>query len=107
MPKLVEVVGGGLAGCEAALSLANRGYRVRLAEMRPVSGTPAHQTDRLGELVCTNSLKSEDPANAHGQLKREMAAMGAPSAFGDNGLVTAELSMITAVLVSMTSPSLK
>ncbi|MGD8361100.1 MAG: methylenetetrahydrofolate--tRNA-(uracil(54)-C(5))-methyltransferase (FADH(2)-oxidizing) TrmFO [Gemmatimonadota bacterium] len=76
MPKLVEVVGGGLAGCEAALSLANRGYRVRLAEMRPVSGTPAHQTDRLGELVCTNSLKSEDPANAHGQLKREMDALG-------------------------------
>jgi methylenetetrahydrofolate--tRNA-(uracil-5-)-methyltransferase len=76
VPKLVEVVGGGLAGCEAALSLANRGYRVRLAEMRPVSGTPAHQTDRLGELVCTNSLKSEDPANAHGQLKREMDALG-------------------------------
>jgi len=45
-------------------------------EMRPVRKTPAHQTDRLGELVCTNSFKSEDPSNAHGQLKREMRAMG-------------------------------
>jgi len=49
---------------------------VRLVEMRPVRKTPAHQTDGLGELVCTNSFKSEDPANAHGQLKREMRAMG-------------------------------
>jgi methylenetetrahydrofolate--tRNA-(uracil-5-)-methyltransferase len=72
----VTVVGGGLAGCEAALQLAGRGHRVRLVEMRPVRATPAHQTDRLGELVCTNSFKSEDPANAHGQLKREMRALG-------------------------------
>jgi methylenetetrahydrofolate--tRNA-(uracil-5-)-methyltransferase len=49
---------------------------VRLVEMRPVRPTPAHQTDALGELVCTNSFKSEDPANAHGQLKREMRALG-------------------------------
>lgn len=73
---LVTVVGGGLAGCEAALQLAARGHTVRLVEMRPVRPTPAHQTDGLGELVCTNSFKSEDPANAHGQLKREMRAMG-------------------------------
>ena len=72
----VTVVGGGLAGCEAALQLARRGHRVRLVEMRPVRPTPAHQTDGLGELVCTNSFKSEDPANAHGQLKREMRALG-------------------------------
>jgi methylenetetrahydrofolate--tRNA-(uracil-5-)-methyltransferase len=72
----MEVVGGGLAGCEAALSLARRGHKVRLVEMRPTTSTPAHQTDRLGELVCTNSFKSEDPANAHGQLKREMDALG-------------------------------
>jgi methylenetetrahydrofolate--tRNA-(uracil-5-)-methyltransferase len=72
----VTVVGGGLAGCEAALLLAERGHRVRLVEMRPVRQTPAHETDRLGELVCTNSFKSEDPANAHGQLKREMRALG-------------------------------
>lgn len=72
----VTVVGGGLAGCEAAVQLARRGHEVRLFEMRPVRGTPAHQSDALGELVCTNSFKSEDPANAHGQLKREMAALG-------------------------------
>jgi methylenetetrahydrofolate--tRNA-(uracil-5-)-methyltransferase len=72
----VLVVGGGLAGCEAALQLAGRGHRVRLVEMRPARPTPAHQTDRLGELVCTNSFKSEDPANAHGQLKREMRELG-------------------------------
>lgn len=72
----VEVVGGGLAGCEAALRLAGSGHEVTLIEMRPVRGTEAHQTDNLGELVCTNSFKSEDPANAHGQLKREMRALG-------------------------------
>lgn len=76
MSEIIEIVGGGLAGCEAALSLARRGHRVRLVEMRPCSRTPAHQTDRLGELVCTNSFKSEDPTNAHGQLKREMDALG-------------------------------
>ena len=70
------MVGGGLAGCEAALFLAERGHRVELMEMRPVRKTPAHQTDELGELVCTNSFKSEDPGNAHGQLKREMRALG-------------------------------
>jgi len=70
------VVGGGLAGCEAALRLSRAGHAVRLVEMRPVRRTPAHQSDSLGELVCTNSFKSEDPANAHGQLKREMRALG-------------------------------
>jgi methylenetetrahydrofolate--tRNA-(uracil-5-)-methyltransferase len=72
----VTVVGGGLAGCEAAVRLARHGHRVRLVEMRPVKATPAHRSDGLGELVCTNSFKSEDPANAHGQLKREMRALG-------------------------------
>lgn len=72
----VTVVGGGLAGCEAALQLADRGHSVRLVEMRPVRGTPAHQSDQLGELVCTNSFKAEDPENAHGTLKREMRALG-------------------------------
>ncbi|HSG09813.1 MAG TPA: methylenetetrahydrofolate--tRNA-(uracil(54)-C(5))-methyltransferase (FADH(2)-oxidizing) TrmFO [Longimicrobiales bacterium] len=76
MSPEVTVVGGGLAGCEAAVQLARRGHRVRLLEMRPIRTTPAHQTDGLGELVCTNSFKSEDPANAHGQLKREMRALG-------------------------------
>lgn len=74
--QVVTVVGGGLAGCEAAVGLARRGWSVRLVEMRGVKGTNAHQTDGLGELVCTNSFKSEDPANAHGQLKREMRLLG-------------------------------
>jgi methylenetetrahydrofolate--tRNA-(uracil-5-)-methyltransferase len=74
--ETVTVVGGGLAGCEAALGLARRGWEVRLVEMRPVKGTEAHQTDGLGELVCTNSFKSEDPSNAHGELKREMRLLG-------------------------------
>lgn len=72
----VTVVGGGLAGCEAAIALARRGHRVTLVEMRPGTRTPAHQTGALGELVCTNSFKSENPATAHGQLKREMALLG-------------------------------
>jgi len=71
----VRIVGGGLAGCEAAHFLAERGHRVELLEMRPGHPTPAHQTGDLGELVCTNSFKSADPRNAHGQLKREMAAL--------------------------------
>jgi len=72
----ITIVGGGLAGCEAACRLADRGHEVVLHEMRPVRGTEAHQTDTLGELVCTNSFKSEDPANAHGTLKREMRLLG-------------------------------
>ncbi len=72
----VTVVGGGLAGCEAAWQLAERGHDVTLVEMRPVQRTPAHQTDRLAELVCTNSFKSTDPSNAHGLLKTEMRALG-------------------------------
>ena len=70
------VVGGGLAGCEAAWQLAERGNRVTMHEMRPVRTTPAHRTADLAELVCTNSFKSSDPSNAHGLLKREMRALG-------------------------------
>jgi methylenetetrahydrofolate--tRNA-(uracil-5-)-methyltransferase len=72
----VLVVGGGLAGCEAAWQLAERGHGVTLLEMRPVRSTPAHQTSHLAELVCTNSFKSEGLANAHGLLKAEMRDMG-------------------------------
>jgi methylenetetrahydrofolate--tRNA-(uracil-5-)-methyltransferase len=72
----VTVVGGGLAGCEAAWQLAERGHSVTLVEMRPVARTPAHQTERLAELVCTNSFKSEDLTNAHGLLKAEMRDLG-------------------------------
>lgn len=70
------VVGGGLAGAEAALALAARGVAVTLVEMRPVVSTAAHQTDRLGELVCSNSFKSVDLENAHGLLKAELRDMG-------------------------------
>jgi methylenetetrahydrofolate--tRNA-(uracil-5-)-methyltransferase len=65
-------VGGGLAGSEAAWALAERGVAVTLFEMRPVRTTPAHQTDGLAELVCSNSFKSVEPGNAHGLLKAEM-----------------------------------
>jgi methylenetetrahydrofolate--tRNA-(uracil-5-)-methyltransferase len=72
----ILVVGGGLAGCEAAWQLAERGHDVTLIEMRPVRSTPAHQTADLAELVCTNSFKSEDINNAHGLLKAEMRDLG-------------------------------
>ncbi len=70
------VVGGGLAGSEAAWALAERGVRVTLHEMRPVVPTPAHRTDRLAELVCSNTFKSVDLGNAHGLLKSELRALG-------------------------------
>ncbi len=72
----VQVIGGGLAGSEAAWQLAERGYRVALHEMRGVRGTPAHQTDRLAELVCSNTFKSTETTNAHGLLKAEMRLLG-------------------------------
>lgn len=73
---VAQVIGGGLAGCEAAWQLAERGHTVELLEMRPSQSSPAHQTDRLAELVCTNSFKSEESTNAHGLLKREMRTLG-------------------------------
>jgi methylenetetrahydrofolate--tRNA-(uracil-5-)-methyltransferase len=72
----VTVIGGGLAGSEAAWQLANRGFHVRLYEMRPVRPTPAHVTDRLAELVCSNSMGSNQPDRAMGMLKNEMLALG-------------------------------
>lgn len=74
-PQLV-VVGGGLAGSEAAWQLAERGHSVAIHEMRPVLQTAAHRTDRLAELVCSNTFKSTETTNAHGLLKAEMRAMG-------------------------------
>lgn len=70
------VVGGGLAGSEAAMALAARGVAVTLVEMRPVVKTAAHQTDRIGELVCSNSFKSVELQNAHGLLKAELRDLG-------------------------------
>jgi methylenetetrahydrofolate--tRNA-(uracil-5-)-methyltransferase len=72
---VVSVVGGGLAGSEAAWQLAERGCSVVLHEMRPVRTTPAHQTDRLAELVCSNTFKSTERTNAHGLLKAEMRCL--------------------------------
>lgn len=71
-----SVVGGGLAGSEAAWALAERGIDVTLHEMRPVQATPAHHTDYLAELVCSNSFKSVELVNAHGLLKAEMRRLG-------------------------------
>ena len=68
------VVGGGLAGVEAAYQIARRGVPVQLYEMRPQQPTPAHHTALLGELVCSNSLKADTLASAHGLLKAEMRA---------------------------------
>jgi len=68
----IHVIGGGLAGSEAAYQIARRGLRAVLWEMRPVRRTPAHQTDRLGELVCSNSLKSEQEDTAPWLLKEEL-----------------------------------
>jgi len=72
----IHVVGGGLAGSEAAWQLAERGHHVVLHEMRGVRGTPAHKTDRLAELVCSNTFKSTETSNAHGLLKAEMRLLG-------------------------------
>lgn len=72
----IAVVGAGLAGSEAAFQLAKRGVQVTLFEMRPEIQTPAHRTGEPAELVCSNSFKSIDEANAHGLLKAELEAAG-------------------------------
>src|SRR6478752_6012441 len=73
----VHVIGGGLAGSEAAWQIAEAGVPVVLHEMRPVHGTDAHQTDRLAELVCSNSFRSDDAqGNAVGLLHEEMRRLG-------------------------------
>lgn len=76
MQQKVRIIGGGLAGCEAALRLAKKGIPVDLHEMRPKKTTEAHHTDQLGELVCSNSFKSLNPASAPGCLKAEMELLG-------------------------------
>lgn len=76
MQETISVVGGGLAGSEAAWQAARRGARVVLYEMRPSVQTGAHQTDRLGELVCSNSLGSRLPDRASGVLMEEMRRLG-------------------------------
>ena len=68
----IVVVGGGLAGCEAAWQLSQRNFRVRLFEMRPLVRTPAHETAQLAEVVCSNSFGGEGDTGAAGILKAEL-----------------------------------
>src|SRR5690349_8237831 len=72
----VRIVGGGLAGCEAAWQAASRGVPVTLHEMRPLRPTAVHKTDRLAELVCSNSFRGDKLDNAVGLLKEEMRRLG-------------------------------
>ena len=72
----IVVIGGGFAGVEAAWQAANTGAHVRLYEMRPVRSTPAHRTDKLAEIVCSNSLKSDEPGTAPYLLKEELRRAG-------------------------------
>ena len=72
----VTIIGGGLAGSEAAWQVARHGLRARLYEMRPVMSTPVHKTDLLGELVCSNSLKSDLAGSAPHLLKQELRQLG-------------------------------
>src|SRR5512133_1511481 len=73
---MIHIVGGGLAGCEAAWQVASQGVRVTLHEMRPVRATAVHKTDRLAELVCSNSFRGDKLDNAVGLLKEEMRRLG-------------------------------
>ncbi len=73
---VIQVVGGGLAGCEAAWKLAQAGYPVELFEMKPTQTSPAHQSEYLAELVCSNSLKADRLSTASGLLKAEMRLLG-------------------------------
>ena len=70
--RYINVIGAGLAGCEAAWQAAKRGVQVRLFEMKPKKYTPAHKMDFFAELVCSNSLRSDSLTNAVGLLKEEM-----------------------------------
>jgi methylenetetrahydrofolate--tRNA-(uracil-5-)-methyltransferase len=73
---MIHIIGGGLAGCEAAWQAASLGVRVTIHEMRPVRPTAVHKTDRLAELVCSNSLRGDKLDNAVGLLKEEMRRLG-------------------------------
>lgn len=76
VPDFVNVIGAGLAGCEATYQLIKRGVKVKLYEMRPGKTTPAHKTNLFAELVCSNSLRAQNLENAVGLLKREMQEIG-------------------------------
>src|SRR4051812_18384983 len=78
MQREVHIVGGGLAGTEAALLLADAGVAVVLHEQKPHLRSPAHKEDGLAELVCSNSLRSDNPQNAIGLLHEELRRLGSP-----------------------------
>ncbi|MBI2336556.1 MAG: methylenetetrahydrofolate--tRNA-(uracil(54)-C(5))-methyltransferase (FADH(2)-oxidizing) TrmFO [Deltaproteobacteria bacterium] len=75
MHRQITIIGAGLAGCEAAWQLAQKGFKVNLLEQKPLARTPAQKSDHLAELVCSNSLRSADPENAVGLLKQEMRSL--------------------------------
>ena len=72
MKDYINVIGGGLAGCEAAYQIAKRGIKVKLYEMKPLKFSPAHTNENLAEIVCSNSFKSNLLTNACGLLKEEL-----------------------------------
>src|SRR5918998_1961181 len=76
MTEEIVIIGGGFAGVEAAWQAAGEGARVALYEMRPVRQTPAHRTEKLSEIVCSNSLKSDEPGTAPYLLKEELRRAG-------------------------------
>src|SRR2546421_11776877 len=78
MQRDVHIIGGGLAGTESALLLADAGIEVVLHEQKPERRSPAHKEDGLAELVCSNSLRSDNPHNAIGLLHEELRRLGSP-----------------------------
>ncbi len=76
MQKTINIIGGGLAGSEACLYLANKGFKVNLYDIKGQNFTPAHHNPNYAELVCSNSLKSDDPTSASGILKQELIDLG-------------------------------
>ena len=75
MDREIVVIGGGLAGCEAAYQIAKRGIKVKLYEMKPIKFSPAHSNPDLAEIVCSNSFKSNLITNACGLLKEELRCL--------------------------------
>ncbi|MES2200818.1 MAG: methylenetetrahydrofolate--tRNA-(uracil(54)-C(5))-methyltransferase (FADH(2)-oxidizing) TrmFO [candidate division FCPU426 bacterium] len=108
-PSEITVIGGGLAGCEAAFAAARLGAKVRLYEMRPKTMTPAHLSGSLAELVCSNSLKSLEALSAPWLLKREMLRLGSvtlPAAFEARVPAGANLSVDRALFSAAVERSL-
>ena len=77
MSEQIKIIGGGLAGVEAAWALSKRGHKVLLYEMKPVKYSPAHRSEGLAELICSNSLKAKRVESAAGLLKTEMRRLTA------------------------------